>query len=70
MFTSIGLVLFLDGVNAAFTDVGNMVRFSAASLDNKSYVVILGFILGFVTILAEPAVYILTHQIEDAARGM
>ncbi len=65
LFTFIGLVLFLVGVNAGFMEVGTVVGHSVASLDNKVYVVIIGFILGVVTILAEPAVYVLTHQIED-----
>lgn len=68
-FTLIGLVLFLLGVNAGFMDVGSAVGYSVASLDNKAYVVIIGFILGLVTILAEPAVYVLTHQIEEVTSG-
>lgn len=69
LFTFVGLVLFLVGVNAGFMDVGSAVGYSAASLDNKIFVVVIGFILGFVTILAEPAVYVLTHQIEDVTSG-
>jgi len=69
LFTFIGLVLFLVGVNAGFMDVGAAVGYSIASLDNKLYVVLVGFILGVVTILAEPAVYVLTHQIEDVTSG-
>jgi len=69
LFTFLGLVLFLVGVNAGFMDVGSAVGYRVASLDNKSYVVIIGFILGVVTILAEPAVYVLTHQIEDVTNG-
>lgn len=65
LFTFIGLVLFLVGVNAGFMEVGTVVGHSVASLDSKVYVVIIGFVLGVVTILAEPAVYVLTHQIED-----
>jgi Protein of unknown function (DUF1538). len=38
-------------------------------LDNKAYILIIGFILGFVTVLAEPAVHVLMHQIEDATSG-
>ena len=37
--------------------------------DNKAYIIIIGFVLGIVTILAEPAVYVLTHQIEDVTSG-
>lgn len=69
LFTFIGLVLFLIGVNAGFMDVGGAIGYSVASLENKAYLVIMGFILGFGTILAEPAVYVLTHQIEDVTSG-
>lgn len=64
-FTFIGLVLFLVGVNAGFMEVGTAIGIKIASMDNKIYVVIIGFLLGLVTILAEPAVHVLTHQIED-----
>ena len=33
------------------------------------YVILLGFILGMVTILAKPTVNVLTHQIEDVTSG-
>lgn len=69
LFTFIGLVLFLVGVNAGFMDVGTAVGHSIASLENKAYVVIVAFVLGLVTILAEPAVHVLTHQIEDVTSG-
>lgn len=69
VYTFIGLTLFLTGVNAGFMDVGTMVGYNVAALDNKSYLVIVGFILGLVTVLAEPAVYVLTHQIEDVTSG-
>lgn len=69
LYTFIGLVLFLVGVNAGFMDVGRTVGYNLSSLQNKSFVVIIGFVLGLVTILAEPAVYVLTHQIEDVTSG-
>ncbi len=69
LFNFIGLVMFLVGVNAGFMDVGSAVGYSIARLDNKLYVVLIGFVLGVVTILAEPAVYVLTHQIEDVTSG-
>mgnify|MGYP000859081935 CR=1 FL=1 len=68
-FTFVGLVLFMVGVNAGFMDVGAVVGYNIASLDNKAYAVIIGFVLGLVTVLAEPAVYVLTHQIEDVTSG-
>lgn len=69
IFTFVGLVLFLVGVNAGFMEAGSVVGYSIASLDSKAYVVLVGFILGLLTILAEPAVYVLTHQIEDVTSG-
>lgn len=69
LFTFIGLVLFLLGVNAGFMEVGSTVGYKLASMENHMYVVLVGFVLGMVTILAEPAVYVLTHQIEDVTSG-
>ena len=67
-FTLIGLVLFLLGVNAGFMDVGREVGAQLAAM-NPAFVVFVGFVLGSVTILAEPAVNVLTHQIEDVTTG-
>lgn len=69
LYTFIGLVLFLLGVNAGFMDVGSLIGYNLASFDNKAIVVIAGFVLGLVTILAEPAVYVLTHQIDEVTGG-
>lgn len=69
VYTFIGLVFFLTGVNAGFMEVGSKIGYAIASLDNKFIIVALGFILGLVVILAEPAVYVLTHQIEDVTSG-
>lgn len=68
-FGFIGLFIFLVGVNAGFMDVGANIGIELALLENKTYIIVIGFILGVVTILAEPAVYILTHQIEDVTSG-
>lgn len=69
VYTFVGLIIFLVGVNAGFMDVGTVVGHGLASLENKFYIIVIGFILGVVTILAEPAVYVLTHQIEDVTSG-
>ncbi|MEG0444092.1 MAG: DUF1538 domain-containing protein, partial [Carnobacterium sp.] len=69
LYVFIGLVLFLVGVNAGFMEVGSVVGYTVASLDNNFYVLLVAFVLGLVTILAEPAVYVLTHQIENVTNG-
>lgn len=69
IYVFIGLVLFLVGVNAGFMEVGSVIGYTVASLDNPFYLLFISFVLGLVTILAEPAVYVLTHQIEDVTQG-
>ena len=68
-YTFLGLVVFLIGVNAGFMELGSTVGYNLASFDNKWYVVIVSFVIGLVTILAEPAVHVLTYQIEEVTAG-
>jgi hypothetical protein len=69
IYTFIGLALFLTGVNAGFMEVGTIVGYGIAARGSTLLTVAIGFVLGVVTILAEPAVYVLTHQIEDVTSG-
>lgn len=68
-YTFLGLVLFLTGVHAGFMDVGTAMGYRLASMENKTLLVAVGFLLGLVTILAEPAVHVLTDQIEEVTSG-
>ncbi len=69
LFSYTGLVIFLTGVNAGFMDAGAFIGSSLASSGRTWLILLVGFVMGFVTILAEPAVYVLTHQIEDVTSG-
>ncbi len=69
LFAFVGLILFLAGVGAGFMEVGIVVGYKLASMETHAFVVIVGFLLGMVTILAEPAVHVLTHQIEEVTSG-
>lgn len=69
VFSFAGLVLFLTGVNGGFMEVGSIIGRKLAMFDSSFYLVSVGFILGLVTVLAEPAVYVLTHQIEEVTSG-
>lgn len=60
-----GLTFFLLGVNQGFMEVGLDIGAKLASQNNALLLIVISFILGVVTILAEPAVHILTHQIEE-----
>lgn len=69
LYTYIGLVLFLAGVNAGFMNVGSLIGYTLA--EQESYVLLcgIGFAMGFLSILAEPAVSVLTRQIGQATSG-
>lgn len=69
IFGFIGLFLFVAGVNGGFMDVGIYLGSNLVLLDNKLIVLLFSFLLGVLTILAEPAVYVLTNQIEDVTSG-
>jgi hypothetical protein len=69
VFTYVGLVLFLTGVSSGFMIVGSKVGYILAALDSKAYLVIVGFVLGLLIVLAEPAVSVLTHQIAEVTKG-
>lgn len=69
ILTFIGLVIFLVGVNSGFMDVGRYIGHVLASEQNKTLIVAIAFLMGILTILAEPAVHVLTNQIESVTAG-
>lgn len=69
LYVLVGLLLFLIGVRTGFMDVGAQVGLSLAARDGWFSLVLVAFVLGIVTILAEPAVHVLTRQIEEVTSG-
>lgn len=69
IYALLGLIVFLVGVNAGFMEVGNKIGQVLTQRENKFFVLLFAFILGLLTIIAEPAVSVLTHQIEDVTAG-
>lgn len=69
LYTFIGLGLFLLGVNAGFMDAGRIIGYSIASMEQVWLLPLVGFLLGTVVVLAEPAVYVLTEQVEEVTSG-
>ncbi len=68
LFTYVGLVLFLAGVEGAMSPVGKYIGESLAS--NLDWIIIvIAFVIGLVTILCEPAVQVLTTQISEISDG-
>jgi hypothetical protein len=63
----IGLVLFLTSAEIGFMPLGYFIGMQLAM--NKMALVLVGFLIGFLVILAEPAVKILVQQVEDITDG-
>lgn len=68
VYTYIGLVLFLSAVNIGYMPVGYRLGRELAQ-QNSVFIVLFGFMLGLVVVLAEPAVHVLKKQVEGVTDG-
>ncbi len=69
IYTYLGLVLFLTGVNVGFMPAGNFLGQTIADLSYAWIIVPIGMIIGYFIVLAEPAVFVLTRQVEEMTSG-
>ncbi len=69
VYTYIGLVLFLTGVNVGFMPAGNYLGQAIAGLSYSWIIIPIGMIIGYFIVLAEPAVFVLTKQVEEITSG-
>ena len=69
IYTYIGLVLFLAGANTGFMPAGSYLGLVLASLEYKWIIVPIGALIGYFIVRAEPAVYVLKHQVEEITDG-
>ena len=68
IFTYIGLVIFLTGVNVGFMPIGYKLGVAMARL-NHGVMILLGLLMGVLVVLAEPAIHVLTQQVADVTNG-
>ena len=68
VYTFLGLVLFLSSVTVGFMPIGYKLGCELAARDWR-LLVLAGFGLGLVVVLAEPAVHVLNHQVEGVTNG-
>ena len=68
LITFVGLVIFLTAVVVGFMPIGYKIGTDLASY-NQTYLIALSFIIGFVVVLAEPAVHVLNQQVEQITNG-
>lgn len=69
LYTYLGLVLFLTGVNVGFLPVGSLLGQTLGNLSYNWIVVPVGVILGFFVVAAEPAVHVLCRQVYEVTAG-
>ncbi|MHC1771273.1 MAG: DUF1538 domain-containing protein [Flexilinea sp.] len=69
LYTLIGLTIFLTGINIGFMPVGTFIGAKIASLSYRWVLIPLSAIIGFFIVYAEPAVKVLTNQVEDITSG-
>lgn len=68
LFTFFGLVVFLCSVTVGFMPIGFKIGQQLAET-NQTLLAVMGFVLGMVVVLAEPAVHVLNKQVEEVTGG-
>lgn len=68
-YTFFGLVIFLTAVNCGFMPIGYSIG-SQLATGNPAFMTAFAFVLGFVVVLAEPAIHVLNGQVEAITDGM
>ncbi len=68
LYTYLGLVLFLCGVNVGFMPAGQLIGATIAN-GVKWLLVPIGMLIGYYIVKAEPAVSVLTKQVEEISNG-
>lgn len=66
IYTYLGLLLFLTSVEGGFMDFA---RVLGEGLASSKFLPLIGFVLGLLVVLAEPAVSVLAEQVEDVTGG-
>lgn len=67
LYTFIGLTLFLWGINTGFVPIGYMIGKVLSNL--KLLIVPISMVIGYFVVISEPAVGVLTEQIEEITNG-
>ena len=69
-YTYVGLVLFLTGANVGFMPTGSYLGSVLASGVFRYLLIPVGAVMGYFIVRAEPAVYVLNHQVEEITDGL
>jgi hypothetical protein len=69
IYAWLGLVVFMVGVNGGFTPIGRSLGMSLGGIGGGWVLLPIGLLLGAVVVCAEPAVWVLTEQVEEVSGG-
>ena len=69
VFTYVGLVIFLTGVNVGFMPIGYKMGY-ALSQGSEAFLIGFGLVVGVLVVLAEPAIHVLNAQVEEVTGGL
>ncbi len=69
LYTYVGLVLFLCGVNVGFAPLGAFLGKALGQLSYNWILVPIGMLIGYYIVKAEPAIQVLNHQVESVTDG-
>ncbi|MDF2484840.1 MAG: hypothetical protein K0R46_1008 [Herbinix sp.] len=69
VYTFLGLVLFLTGVNVGFMPVGYLLGMKLVEHSFDAFLIPLGMVIGYFIVAAEPAVHVLKEQVENITDG-
>ena len=69
IFTYIGLVIFLTGVNVGFMPIGYKLGHALGQWD-PIFLTGFGLVTGVLVVLAEPAIHVLNSQVEEVTGGL
>ena len=70
VYTYVGLSVFLTSVNVGFMSAGAYIGKVLAALPKNWLIVPVGMVVGACIVLAEPAVHVLTKQVEQITSGI
>lgn len=68
-YTYTGLVLFLTGVNVGFMPAGQFLGAAIGAREDNYLLIPIGMLMGYFIVAAEPAVHVLTRQVEEVSNG-
>ncbi|GHV45756.1 hypothetical protein FACS1894204_05740 [Synergistales bacterium] len=69
LYLVVGLTIFLTGVNEGFLPAGKFLGEAMGALDHNWIAIPVSLVIGACVVVAEPAVHVLTRQVEEITNG-